>query len=217
MLTRSQASLASVFTQWPQLGNTCSSALGISRSGIAAMSSGHCRSSNPHVSKVGHCTLCSIDQYGGVADWARNCCCSANASALYIAFIVCSASAWFAACQRSSIRSSVTSFGSDNMQFSHYPQFYSRVGFAHHYRPLTGEELTIVLNRHWHKLGLELDPDDFIDAQAVAAVARIIGGNFRLLQRLFAQIHRILKINELHTITADVVETARSTLVIGAT
>ncbi|WP_229739803.1 ATP-binding protein [Nocardia rhizosphaerihabitans] len=103
------------------------------------------------------------------------------------------------------------------MQFSHYPQFYSRVGFAHHYRPLTGEELTIVLNRHWHKLGLELDPDDFIDAQAVAAVARIIGGNFRLLQRLFAQIHRILKINELHTITADVVETARSTLVIGAT
>ncbi|WP_228567119.1 AAA family ATPase [Nocardia sp. SYP-A9097] len=101
--------------------------------------------------------------------------------------------------------------------FSRYPQLYSRVGFAHHYRPLTGEELTFVLTRHWHKLGLELDPGDFTDAQAVAAVARITGGNFRLLQRLFAQIHRIMKINELHTITADVVETARSTLVIGAT
>ncbi|MBY8855360.1 ATP-binding protein [Nocardia sp. CA2R105] len=88
--------------------------------------------------------------------------------------------------------------------FSRYPQLYSRVGFAHHYRPLTGEELT-----------LDLDPDDFTDARAVAA--RIIGGNFRLLQRLFAQIHRIMKINELHTITADVVETARSTLVIGTT
>ncbi|MFE3054806.1 AAA family ATPase [Nocardia sp. NPDC059239] len=76
--------------------------------------------------------------------------------------------------------------------FSRYPQLYSRVGFAHHYRPLTGEELTFVLTRHWHKLGLELDADDFTDAQAV-------------------------EINELHTITADVVETARSTLVIGAT
>ena len=69
--------------------------------------------------------------------------------------------------------------------FSRYPQLYSRVGFAHHYRPLTGEELTFVLSRHWHKLGLELDKDDFTDAQAVAAVARITGGNFRLLERLF--------------------------------
>ncbi|MFD9615646.1 AAA family ATPase [Streptomyces sp. NPDC059083] len=101
--------------------------------------------------------------------------------------------------------------------FSRYPQLYSRVGFAHHYRALTGEELTFVLARHWHKLGLELDAGDFTDAQAVAAFARITGGNFRLRQRLFAQIHRILKINELHTITADVVETARSTLFIGAT
>ncbi len=101
--------------------------------------------------------------------------------------------------------------------FSRYPQLYSRIGFAHHYRPLTGEELTFVLTRHWRKLGTDLDSDDFTDAQAVAAVARITSGNFRLLQRLFAQIQRIMKINDLHTITADVVETARSTLVIGAT
>lgn len=74
-----------------------------------------------------------------------------------------------------------------------------------------------MLVRHWHKLGLELDSDDFTDAQAVAAVDRITSGSFRLLQRLFAQIHRVMKINELHTATADVVETARSTLVIGAT
>lgn len=52
--------------------------------------------------------------------------------------------------------------------FSRYPQLYSRVGFAHHYRPLSGEELTFVLNRHWRKLGPQLDPDDFTDAQAIA-------------------------------------------------
>lgn len=101
--------------------------------------------------------------------------------------------------------------------FSRYPQLYSRVGFAHHYRPLTGDELTFVLTRHWHKLGLDLNPEDFTDAQAVAAIARITGGNFRLLQRLFTQISRIMKINDLSVMTADVIETARGTLVIGAT
>ena len=42
------------------------------------------------------------------------------------------------------------------------------------------------------------------------------GGNFRLLHRLFVQIERILKIDGLSVITDDVVEAARSTLVIGA-
>ena len=62
-----------------------------------------------------------------------------------------------------------------------------------------------------------LDNADFTDAQAVASIARIIGGNFRLLHRLFVQIGRILKINGLSVVIDDVVETARSTLVIGAT
>jgi len=97
-----------------------------------------------------------------------------------------------------------------------YPQFYSRIGFAHHYRPLKGEELTFVLTRHWRKLGMTLDDADFTDHQAVASIARITGGNFRLLHRLFVQIERILKINELSLVTDEVVEAARSTLVIGA-
>jgi DNA transposition AAA+ family ATPase len=51
----------------------------------------------------------------------------------------------------------------------------------------------------------------------MAAISRLTNGNFRLLHRLFVQIERTLLINELHVITEDVVEAARSTLVIGAT
>lgn len=60
-----------------------------------------------------------------------------------------------------------------------------------------------------------LDPEDFTDAQAIAAIERITRGNFRLLERLFPQVARVLKINELETITDDVIEAAASTLVIG--
>lgn len=102
-------------------------------------------------------------------------------------------------------------------RLARYPQLYSRVGFAHHYRPLQGDELTFVLTRHWRKLGLSLDHADFTDTQAIAAISRITSGNFRLLHRLFMQMERLLHINALSVITEDVVEAARSTLVIGAT
>ena len=81
--------------------------------------------------------------------------------------------------------------------------------------PLTPAELTFVLTHHWQKLGLTLSAEDFTDAEAIAAVTRITGGNFRLLHRLLTQIERILKINNLNTITHEVVETARESLVIG--
>ncbi len=102
-------------------------------------------------------------------------------------------------------------------RMARYPQLYSRVGSAHHYRPLHGGELSFVLTRHWRTLGLNLDEADFSDTQAIAAIARITGGNFRLLHRLFVQIERVLRINEMTLITDEVVNAARSTLVIGAT
>jgi DNA transposition AAA+ family ATPase len=102
-----------------------------------------------------------------------------------------------------------------DQRFRHYPQLFSRLGFAHNYQPLTTEELMFVLDRQWKRLGRELDAGDFTDHQAVAAIARITRGNFRLLERLFPQIARVLKINELDTITDDVIEAAASTLVIG--
>ena len=102
-----------------------------------------------------------------------------------------------------------------DQRFRHYPQLYSRLGFSHRYRALGRDELLFVLDRHWKRLGRTLNPDDFTDAQAVAAIERITRGNFRLLERLFPQINRVLKINQLETITDDVVEAAASTLVIG--
>lgn len=41
------------------------------------------------------------------------------------------------------------------------------------------------------------------------------GGNFRLIHRLFTQIDRILEINQLKSITIEVVEAARDSLVVG--
>lgn len=100
-------------------------------------------------------------------------------------------------------------------RLARYPQLYSRVGFAHRYEPLGADELRFVLTHHWQRLGLTLSAEDFTDAEAVAAVARITNGNFRLVHRLFAQITRILEINQLTTVTAEVVQTARDALVVG--
>jgi len=98
-------------------------------------------------------------------------------------------------------------------RLARYPQLYSRIGFVHEYRPLSAGELAFVL--HWAALGLTLSADDFTDTEAIAAVHRITSGNFRLVQRLFAQITRVLEINGLSVISREVVETARESLVIG--
>lgn len=100
-------------------------------------------------------------------------------------------------------------------RLARYPQLYSRVGFVHQYRPLGEAELRFVLIHKWTEVGLRFAPDDYTDAEAMAAIVRITGGNFRLVQRLFSQIARILRINDLQTITQEVVEAAREQLVIG--
>ena len=75
--------------------------------------------------------------------------------------------------------------------------------------------MRFVLACQWQRLGLLLEPDHASDAEAMATVIRITGGNFRLIERLFSQIDRVLKINNLEAVTREVVETARESLVIG--
>ncbi len=100
-------------------------------------------------------------------------------------------------------------------RLARYPQLSSRVGFVHHDRALSAAELHFIVTRKWAERGLTLSPDDFADIEVVAAIARITGGNVRLVQRLFSQIARVMQINELRTITAEVVDAARASLVIG--
>lgn len=100
-------------------------------------------------------------------------------------------------------------------RLSRYPQFYSRVGFVHQFRPLSKEEVHFILENKWDQLGVKLQPNDFTDTEAIATVIRITGGNFRLIHRLCTQIERILRINDLHLVTKEVVEAAREQLVIG--
>ncbi|MDP9365823.1 MAG: AAA family ATPase [Chloroflexota bacterium] len=101
-------------------------------------------------------------------------------------------------------------------RLARYPQLYSRIGFVHHFRPLGEEELRFILAHKWREVGLTFSPDDYTDAGVLTAITRITGGNFRLAQRLFAQIGLVQEINRLRTITKEVVETARESLVIGS-
>ncbi|HAU0116419.1 AAA family ATPase [Fluoribacter dumoffii] len=100
-------------------------------------------------------------------------------------------------------------------RLSRYPQLYSRIGFAHEYKPLSKEEMLFTLEHHWERLGLKLKPADFSDHEAMTTIMRTTNGNFRLLNRLFMQIDRLLKLNHLQHITNEVVLAARECLLIG--
>jgi DNA transposition AAA+ family ATPase len=101
-------------------------------------------------------------------------------------------------------------------QLARYPQLYSRIGFAHQYKPLDSDDLLTVLSNYWHELGLLLDPGDKNDVETVSAVVRITGGNFRLIERLMTQAARVMDINQLDSLDPDVVQAARQILVVGA-
>jgi DNA transposition AAA+ family ATPase len=99
-------------------------------------------------------------------------------------------------------------------RLARYAQFYSRIGFVHEFRPLGTVEIRRLLAQQWTPAGVNL-PDQPWAEEVIAAIIRITGGNFRLLNRLLTQIERILEINALQQVTKAVVEAARESLVIG--
>lgn len=95
-----------------------------------------------------------------------------------------------------------------------YPQLYSRIGTGHKFDKLSKDKIHHIMEYKWEELRLSVQLKDFANYEAVTSIIKIISGNFRLIQRLFIQIERILGINNLETITTEVVEAARDSLVI---
>ncbi|MEZ0612371.1 AAA family ATPase [Fibrella sp. WM1] len=96
-----------------------------------------------------------------------------------------------------------------------YPQLYSRVGFAHHFRELANQDLTMLLTgRDQANQPLLVHPP-FADELTLGAVVRTCRGNMRLLTRLLSQIDRIVAINQLKHVTLEVVQKASLLLTIG--
>jgi DNA transposition AAA+ family ATPase len=99
-------------------------------------------------------------------------------------------------------------------RIARFPQFYSRIGFVHQFRPLDSTEMQELLERHWTPVGVTL-PDEPFAPEVTARLIRMTGGNFRLLTRLLTQIERVLDVNNLHIVSTEVGEAARDSLVIG--
>jgi len=99
-------------------------------------------------------------------------------------------------------------------RLARFPQFYSRIGFVHEFRPLGACEIRQLLEQHWASAGVEL-PQKPLDLETIALIIRITGGNFRLLNRLLTLTQRILEINSLKEVTKAAVAAARESLVIG--
>jgi DNA transposition AAA+ family ATPase len=66
-------------------------------------------------------------------------------------------------------------------RMARYPQLCSRVGFAHECRALGTEEMRFMLEYHWQRCGLKLQPTDFADAEGIAAIVRM----YRSFKRYF--------------------------------
>ena len=96
-----------------------------------------------------------------------------------------------------------------------FPQLYSRIGFIHNFKKLGVAEVKFILQHHLSKLNAEVKDDDFKDREVIASIIMSTGGNFRLINRLIKQSLRIMKVNYMTTITKEIVDAARSCLLIG--
>ncbi len=100
-------------------------------------------------------------------------------------------------------------------RLARYAQLYSRIGFVHEFKQLTETEMRLLLATHASDFGITFDATQLDAIEAQAAVIRITRGNFRLMERLFAQMKRIMTLNRVEAVSADIVQAARDCLVIG--
>jgi hypothetical protein len=82
---------------------------------------------------------------------------------------------------------------------------------------MSAAEVRGLLQHKWLPSGVVFPEDGWADEDTLAAIIRITGGNFRLLHRLITHMARLVEINALHTVTCQVVEATRESLVIGTT
>ena len=99
-------------------------------------------------------------------------------------------------------------------RISRYPQLYSRVGFLHEFKTLSKDEMIFIIEHHLNQLGTEIKRDNFSDYETLNSIVRITKGNLRVLSRLFQQLARLMKINNITSIDVDLVNVARNALVI---
>src|SRR5215471_15703563 len=62
-------------------------------------------------------------------------------------------------------------------RLARYPQFYSRVGFVHAFRPLSAAQVRALLGCKWSPSGGILPEDGVTEEATLAAIIRVTGGN----------------------------------------
>lgn len=75
--------------------------------------------------------------------------------------------------------------------------------------------MRFLFEQKWQELGRQFDKNTFVDVEAMNEIIKITHGNFRLINRMFDQMQRLMQINKLTTLTKDLVEAAKNCLVIG--
>jgi hypothetical protein len=82
-------------------------------------------------------------------------------------------------------------------RYQHLLPLEERMGFVYAFRALGADETRHILACQWQQLGVINADGDFTDAEAIAAIIRNTGGNFRLLHRLLMQKFTIMRAPEL--------------------
>ena len=73
-----------------------------------------------------------------------------------------------------------------------YPQLYSSIGIGHKFDKLIEDKIHHIMEYKWEELRLSIQLEYFANYEAVTSIIKIISENFRLIQKIFTQIERIL-------------------------